>query len=107
MDDRLLLKGIEETREEDLEVVDGTLTSDLVPEFAKMILHYRDGQTVVFPKILTKLTFPTAGIMMIVKRDRDEPELVIINMAMTGSKEDIISVSMFDLPPEEESDEDV
>ena len=103
----LLIKKIEEIpgTEEKLEMTDGKLTSENVPEFAKMTLQSRGGERVVYPKILTKLTFPTAGIMMIVKRDTDEPELVIINMNMVGAEEDIISVSMVDLPPEEVTDE--
>ena len=95
MPEPLLIKRIEETRK---------ALAD-VPEFAKMTLRFRNGKRVVYPKILTKLTFPTAGIMMIVKHDTDEPELVIINMNMVGDGEDIVSVSMVDLPPEEVTNE--
>lgn len=106
-DDRMILRGIEKMDErESVEAVDGRL-GQAVPEFAKMIIRHRDQTCSGYSKIATKLTFPSANVMMFTDHSEPEIKLVLLNLNMGGGAGDILRIELMDLPPEEETDEDV
>lgn len=99
MAEALTLRGIEE--------IEDTADAFSVPEFAKMVIRHRDQTCSVFPKIATKLTFPSANVLMLVDHSEPEIKLVLLNLNMGGCVGDILRIELTDLPPEEETDEDV
>jgi hypothetical protein len=109
MADALTLRGIEEIENTADAFVEATKNKDTpVPEFAEMVIRHRDQTCSVYPKIATKLTFPSANVLMFVDHSEPEIKLVLLNLNMGGCVGDVLRIELRDLPPEEEEiDEDV
>jgi hypothetical protein len=108
MADALALRGIEEIENTADAFVEATKNKDIpVPEFAKMVIRHRNQTCSVYPKIATKLTFPSANAVMFIDHSEPEIKLVLLNLNTGGYADDVLRIELTDLPPEEETDEDV